>query len=213
MGRVGDSAAALARLDSALGQLWRVDDGAVALARLQTTRQSSFLSQQGRRDLAVMKAEFDLAQTELQKAKQDMAKTVVSAPRSGVVVFSSKVDWQGRPVATGEKIVEIANPDNVEYRVDLSVSDSIVLTDGARVKVFLDSDPLEPKEARLISSAYRARVTDADQLAFQLTVQPLGGEQPRIGSRGTAQIFGETVTLGFYLFRRPLSKIRQMVGW
>ena len=35
----------------------------------------------------------------------------------------------------------------------------------------------------------------------------------RIGWHGTAKIYGEDVPLFFYLFRRPLSAIRQFVGF
>lgn len=35
---------------------------------------------------------------------------------------------------------------------------------------------------------------------------------PELGSRGTARISGEKVRLGYYLFRRPFSRIRQFLG-
>ncbi len=35
---------------------------------------------------------------------------------------------------------------------------------------------------------------------------------PRLGARGTAQLFGDRVPLGFYLFRRPISALRQRIG-
>jgi hypothetical protein len=35
---------------------------------------------------------------------------------------------------------------------------------------------------------------------------------PRIGLRGTAKIYGEKVTLFYYLARRPLAAARQFLG-
>jgi hypothetical protein len=36
---------------------------------------------------------------------------------------------------------------------------------------------------------------------------------PRIGLRGTAKLFGDRVTLFYYLMRRPLSAARQFLGF
>jgi hypothetical protein len=43
------------------------------------------------------------------------------------------------------------------------------------------------------------------------TIEP-GQKLPRIGHRGTAQLIGEWVPLGFYLFRRPIAAARQYLG-
>jgi hypothetical protein len=39
-----------------------------------------------------------------------------------------------------------------------------------------------------------------------------GVTAPRIGSRGVAKIYGKHIVLGLYLFRKPLSAVRQMLG-
>ena len=36
---------------------------------------------------------------------------------------------------------------------------------------------------------------------------------PRIGLKGTAKVFGERVSLFYYLLRRPLAAARQFVGF
>jgi hypothetical protein len=109
--------------------------------------------------------------------------------------------------------MQIADPQRVELRIDLAVDDSIVLEDGARVKVFLDSDPLSPKEAALTRATYHAQPNDVGELAYQVTATFTDpAETPRIGSRGTAQIFGAETTVFFFLFRRPLAWVRQTLG-
>ncbi len=187
----------------------------VAAARLQTARQGAFGAGAGARDMAVAQAELELAETELLYAATQLNKTVVRAPRAGLAIFDRRSDWQGRPVAVGEKVLEIANPQKVEFRVDLAISDAIVLNPGARVKVFLDSSPLSPREAKLASANYRASLSASEQLVYKLyaTEESSHDSQPRIGARGTAQVFGERVSLGFYLFRRPISVLRQYTGW
>ncbi len=187
----------------------------VARAKLQTAQQSSFGVGEGRRQMAVAKAELELAETELLYAANQLAMTRVYAPMSGLVVFDRKTDWQGRPVSVGERVVEIADPAHVEYRLDLPVSDAFLLRKGARVKVFLDSSPLDPKEALMRVASYRATLSAEDQLVYKSYAVASSLDEPaaRIGARGTGQIFGERVTLGYYLFRRPISAMRQYLGW
>lgn len=36
---------------------------------------------------------------------------------------------------------------------------------------------------------------------------------PRIGMRGTAKIYAEQVSLGYYLFHKPLAYVRQTIGY
>ena len=188
---------------------------AVASAKLQTARQNSFGAGEGRRDIVTAEAEQKLAEAELKFAQDQFSHTVVKSPSNGVAIFDRKTDWQGRPVSVGERILEIADTAKVEARIDLAVSDVIVIDEGARVQFFLDSNPLRPIEGRISSAAYRATSDASSTLSFKLfaSVDPDERTVLRIGARGTAQVFGEDVSIAFYLFRRPLSALRQMVGW
>ena len=121
-------------------------------------------------------------------------------------------DWAGRPVTVGERVMEIANPSQVKISVEQAVDDAIALSDNARVRVFLDADPLNAIEAKLTSAAFHAEPTPDGNLAYRADVRIADGTTPRIGLRGTAQLYGETVPLYFYLFRRPISAVRQSLG-
>lgn len=184
----------------------------VATARLQTINQTAFSSAEGRRDLAGARAELALAGAEHDYAQHLLKRSVVTAPVAGLAIFDRRSTWQGRPVATGEAVMEIADPSRIAFRVDLSVSDSIVLKPDAEVKLFLDSNPLAPRRGKVVEAGYRAQPTPDGTLAYRVLVESHDGKPPRIGSRGTAQIFGEDVSLGFYLFRRPFTAIRQWLG-
>ncbi|MEL6736430.1 MAG: HlyD family secretion protein, partial [Pseudomonadota bacterium] len=138
----------------------------------------------------------------------------VRASRDGVAVFDKKSDWQGKPVSVGERVIEIADTGSVEAKIDLPVSDSIVLNQGASVRLFLDANPLTPIEGQVTSAGYRAVAGEAGAVSFDVRAGLSDdlAHLPRIGARGTAQIYGETVSLGFYLFRRPISAARQWLG-
>ncbi len=186
----------------------------VAEAKYKKATQGSFASADAKHNIATARAELELKKAERTFAKENFEKSVVWAKEDGLAVFHSKEQWLGSPVKTGEKIMTIVSRKNAEVRIDLPVSDAIVLKDKARVKVFLDSDPLNPIEAVMTHASYHATPTQDQQLAYRVHADFSDKTKtpPRIGLRGTAQVFGEKTTLFFYLFRRPIAAARQMFG-
>jgi hypothetical protein len=185
----------------------------VADARLKKATQMAFEDQQGRHELGVLMSELALKTAERDLAMELFERLQVRAPRPGIAVFSDKKQLIGRPVSIGERLMEIANPDEVEAVIEVPVGDAIVLKRGARVKLFLDSDPLRPREAVISLADYLARPRPGNQVAFQVIAQFQDADRPpRLGVRGTAQIYGHKVPLAYYLFRRPLTVLRQWTG-
>ena len=165
------------------------------------------------RDLAVAEAELDLAQAELDHATARARKATVRAPLSGLAVFQKRSEWQGRPVSLGERVMELADPGQVALRVDLATGDAIDLTAGDRVRLFSDADPLNPLEGEIVRSAYRASPKADGTLVFPAHVRLADASNvPRIGTRGTAQLYGAHVSLGYFLFRKPIAAVRQWLG-
>jgi HlyD family secretion protein len=159
-------------------------------------------------------AEHALKIAERNFARDMFERATVNASRPGVALYSDKRALIGKPVTLGERIMQIADPEHVEVVIEVAVGDAIVLKSGARANVFLDSDPIRPREARVEFADYEAHVRPGNTLAFRVVAQlsDSGGERPRLGVRGTAQLYGECVPLAFYLFRRPLSALRQWIG-
>jgi len=143
-----------------------------------------------------------------------LAKAEIRAPRAGLAVFSDKKSLIGKPMVVGERILEIADPRMVELRIDVPVDDAIILRDDARVKVLLDAAPLSAIEAHIVYSDYQAKPSDANVLSFRAIAELINDEAdpPRLGGRGSAQIYGDRVPLAFFLLRRPFAKLRQWTG-
>ena len=75
-------------------------------------------------------------------------------------------------------------------------------------------DPLNPREATLKYASYRASPAADGVVAFRLVAALNDADTtPRIGLRGTAKLHSEPVSLGFFLFRRPLGTVRRWLGW
>lgn len=188
----------------------------VAQAELKTVQQSGFMDPREKARLAELEAEVKLKAAEWQFARDRLARSTIKAEQPGVVVLDNPDDWKGQPVRVGERIMLVANPEQVELEVMLPVKDSIALAPGAAVKVFLDNDPLNAWSATLSHAGYTPRPTPDQQFAYRLVAQlegPAGDRVPRIGLRGTAKVYGNKVSLFFYLFRRPITAFRQWLGW
>ncbi len=187
----------------------------VASARFQRESQRAIADPRAKREIAVARAELELATTEKAYARELLDKTRLLSEGEGLAVYTDKRDWIGKPVSAGESILQIANPDKVRFSIDLPVRESLVLKDGARIKVFLDSDPLRPVEATLTEASYQAVRDKRDILAYRLSgeIVDTDGDLPRIGVQGTAQIYGDKAPLLYVLLRKPLASLRQFTGW
>lgn len=189
----------------------------VAEAELKTVQQGGFLDPSQKARLAELEAQVRLRQAEWQFAQDQLERSVITADRPGVAVLDNPDDWKGRPVRVGERIMQVADPTQVEFRIMLPVKDSISLVSGSEVRVFLDNDPLHAWSAQLSESGYEPQTTPDQQLAYRLIAQlsesELQAEPPRVGLRGTAKVYGEKVSIFFYLFRRPITSVRQWLGW
>ena len=185
----------------------------VADARLRQVTVGAYAEERVRREIGQARAELALKVAERDFARETFARTQVRAERAGIAVYADRKEWYGKPVAAGQRILEIADPGNVEIRIDLPVSDAIALARGGRVRVFLDTDPLNPVEAQIDQVTPVARLTEAGVLAHRIVAKlPAGAPAPRLGARGTAQAYGSTVPFGFTLLRKPLAFLRQKVG-
>ncbi len=186
----------------------------VAEARYQQSLRTSFADTSAKRELSIAQSELALKASEYDYAKDLLDKSQVRARRNGLVIFADKDSWTGRPVATGERIMRIADPSKVELKINLPVADAIVLEDQAPVQLYLDSDPLSAIDASVSRASFHAQPDGNNVLSYRVSAKFRNGEQtPRIGLRGTAKVYGEYVSLAYFLFRKPISAIRQWIGY
>jgi len=183
----------------------------VAEAELKANSQRSFADAESSSKIDLLAARVEQKRAERNYALELLKRSEVRAERDGIAVFADAERWLGKPVQTGERLMEIADPNQAELRIELAVGDAIALEPGAQVALFLDSDPLQRHLAWLERSAYEAQPTAAGQLAYRLDAR-FDATAPRIGLRGTAKIFGDRAPLALYLLRRPLAGLRQSVG-
>ena len=202
--------------DTNLLNQFRVAEKQLAVAQAEHSQavQAGFGNPLRKADVPLKAVETDLRKIELDYAKEMLEQVEVKTVKSGLLLYSDKSDWVGRPVTVGERIMEIADPEQIELRIDLPVADAIVLKEGAEAVVFLNALPLESFAATVIHTSYHAEVLPGDVLAYRVTARLAQTDsRVRIGWQGTVKVYGEQGPLAYLLLRRPLTAIRQWVGW
>ena len=186
----------------------------LAQAQVKRANQLAFDSQEGRQELGIAKAQLFVKQAQLKLAEEQAAYTQVTAPQAGVAVLADKQSLIGKPFKIGQKIMEIADPKDLRVSIRLPVKDSIALEEGARVKLFLDSDPLNARHATIELIDYQATQSEGSALAYQIiaTFVDQSDFLPRLGVMGTAHLEGREVPLLLYVLRRPITAARQWLG-
>ena len=185
----------------------------LAETELLRSRQSSFTDNEEKSRLAELVARVDLKKAELQSAQQKLKNSKIYSEQKGVAIVDRKLDWQGRPVAVGEKILTIADPKEIEFLIWLPVKDSIVIKEQSKVRAFLDVNPISPYKGKLLRSTYEPELSPEEVLSYKLVSSFEGNKKiPRIGLRGTAKVYGSRVMLFYYLFRKPITFVRQLIG-
>lgn len=136
------------------------------------------------------------------------------APRDGVAVFADANDWLGRPVATGERILLLADPTQPALQINLPVADAIALEVGAPVKLYLTTHPLSAIDGHITETSYQTHITPDGLAAYRLRAALDGRpDEARLGLRGTAKVYGGWTLLSYYVLRRPLAALREWSGW
>ena len=184
----------------------------VSEKELLRSRQSSFTDNEEKARLAELVAQVELKKAEVESNGERLKNTKLYASQKGIAIVDQKNEWQGRPVSVGEKIMTVANPDKVEFLVWLPVKDSLIIRENSDVKVFLDINPIKPLKGKLLRASYEPSLSPEEVLSYKIGVSYEGKVPPRIGLRGTAKIYGSKVTLFYYLFRKPITFVRQLIG-
>lgn len=185
---------------------------AVAEAELRQGQQQALFDERSKALLMPLQGRRDLAASEVDHLAASLARMQLRAERSGTVIFDDVADWIGKPVTLGERIMQIADPTEIELEVLLPVADAIALPQNASLRLFLNSAPAKPLSATLLRVGYRASPAPDGTLAYRVRARFDAGETARVGLKGTAKLYGERTLLVAYLLRRPLASLRVWLG-
>lgn len=205
--------------------LVRLDDTAIR-NRLESARQAlgvaradfmagahrAFVAQERSTETGVLKGRIQERLAEVAYLQDQLGMLEIRASRDGLAVYGQPSDWIGKPLSPGQRIMELANEARLGVNVWVPVADSINLERGEAVQVMLYADPLKPLSARIEEASYHAIKSPDGVAAYRVRAQLEPGSAVRLGLRGSAKISGQEVSLGYFVFRRPLAAVRQWLG-
>jgi hypothetical protein len=186
---------------------------AIASAEYRRASQAAVGNRNAASELSMLRSRMEQKQSELNYAKRLLERTTILAERNGIAVVPASFELEGNLLKTGEKIMLLAEPGNMELELWLAVDDSIPFADNARVDVFLNVMPESVFDANLRYVSYQAEVSPSGIFSFRSRADfDSKYEELRIGWRGTAKVYGESVTLFYFVFRKPYAALRRWTG-
>jgi hypothetical protein len=185
----------------------------VARADLLSAQQRAFDDSKSKGELAATQGRVKEKEAEMQMLDGLLERITVRAPRDGIIIFGDANDWLGRPVQTGERIMQLADPRDAGVLVWLPVADAINLDVGAPIRLFLHTQPLSPLSASLVETSYQSVQSPTNVSSYRIRGRfDRETADARIGLRGTARVSGSWTCLGYYLLRRPIAAVREWTG-
>lgn len=184
----------------------------VSRADALAAQQKAFDNVQSKSELGTLSGRVREKEAELAYLGETLMHMEVHAPLDGVFVYTDPNDWVGKPVATGERIGQLAQAHDLGVLVWLPVGDAINLEPGASMRVYLQVAPLQSLTAELVQTSYQATPSPDGISSYRVRGKLAPGEEARIGMRGVAKVYGNWRPLVYWVLRRPLGAARQWLG-
>ncbi len=164
-------------------------------------------------ELAVVQQKLQKELAAFELAKYQASLLNVASPADGIVILDNPEEWRGRPVKVGEKIMTIADPENTKLKIWIPENDNVLLRFDKPLKIYLNISPNKSYEARLVYVANESYVNEENIHSFLaealFTTPP---KDIKLGLKGTAILYGDSVPLLYYLIRKPWASVRKLAG-
>ncbi len=185
----------------------------VTEAELEKIRLQSYLDTTMKAQLNIWEKKAELHSRELEFTEQKLSDCEIRAAADGVIFYDDRFGWEGRPVITGERLMQLVDPDDTLLRIDVPIRGMIPLQNNLPVSFFPNTNPAKSTSGNLVNIGLEPYPAADHTFVYSHKARlDTGTDSLSIGSRGTARISGEKVRLGYYLFRRPMARVRQFLG-
>lgn len=185
-----------------------------AQRQLAKTEREVFSDPSKTPELNVLKEEVKLKRLELSYARDILDVSDAKASRDGVVLFSDKNDFLGKPVNAGDTVMTLADPKHIELLVRIPADAMIELKRDVPVQFFLNTEPLKSHKAYLTNISYLPTSDASGLLTYKAraTIENIQDIE-KIGLTGTAKVYGGRTFMILNLLRRPFIALRRLSGF
>lgn len=186
----------------------------IAKSQLQSANSQSYKDQHLLSDLGVLSLKLKKEEIQLNLAKYRVSQLTVKAPYDGVVMFDNPEDWQGRSVKVGEKVMTLSDPTKTKVQIWIPESDNIDLSATKAIRVFLNVYPDKSYDATINYISSYTTLNDKSVPSFVAEARwdkPENGT--KLGWKGTAILYGDNVSIFYWIVRKPWAYIRNLFGF
>jgi hypothetical protein len=186
----------------------------IAKAKLSKSETGGIRDPQVLQDLEINRLQLERAKVSYNYQKQRFDLLTIDAPVAGIVVIESPDEWRGRPVQVGEKIMTIIDLASTKVKMWVPADDNIEFNKEASIRIFLNANPAITFTAKLdyISSEVVLSDTNVPSFIAEAEWEHADSATIKPGSKGTAILSGEKVSLFYYVARKPFAYLRRKLG-
>jgi len=185
---------------------------------IRTTGINALATSAAKAELEILNYQLKQEKIRLALAEYRVSKLYLKAEVPGTVVIDSPDEWRGRPVEIGEKVMLLVNPKKMFLRIWLPEADNVDFNRDGKIKVILNAFPDASLAASLTYVANSVVPSPQGVSSIPAEAHFMSGaiEQEgrlRIGLKGSAILYGENVSLTYWLLRKPWASLRKFLGY
>lgn len=195
-----------AQMDMAAQELKATESSVARLSR------ESLATPEKKGDLTAAASEIESKRLQLEYAQDLSERSEIKSNRDGIAVFSDTTSLEGKPMATGEKVMVIADSSQYDVLIRIPVDAMVPVSEDSAVTFYLNVSPLSGYDARIKSIGYQASPDSDGLLTYKIHAVPENADEMRIGWKGTARIHGNWTIMSYAVLRRPLAVFRRLSG-
>ncbi|MBA2369231.1 MAG: HlyD family efflux transporter periplasmic adaptor subunit [Candidatus Protochlamydia sp.] len=162
--------------------------------------------------LGYLNIKLKKSQDELKFIKRQINLLTGKSPLNGLVSMDNPDEWRGKPVRIGEKIMTISSKEETKVRIWIPEYDNINFDKKLPVSIFLNTIPTKTFQAKIIFISPEVQVAEGELPGYEAEAEWISQETPKLGLKGSAVLYGERVSILYYLLRKPISAIRKFMG-
>ena len=159
----------------------------------------------------LIRARLEGARIAVKEAQWYMDHAEVTAPADGVLVLA-----EGRAellvnkaVRTGDKLFDVYSGEGVIAEIMVNERESSILLGDLSASLFLYTQPDRTLDARIAEVKPYAELNEQRVYCYKVRAELASADIPlRYGMRGVAKLRGESVSLGYFLFRNLVIYLR-----
>ena len=185
---------------------------ATAEAEYRQITQMALADNKSKGQLAVLLGKIGEKRAEAEFLESQFERAKVTAPQNGIAIFDDPTEWIGKPVQTGERVMRVANPSEVEIEAWIPIGDAVPLPEKADVSLYLSASPFFSVNGQVRYVGHDAMPRPEGAYAYRLRASLPESTDHRVGLKGTAKIYGGWVPFSYWVIRRPLAVIRQYLA-